>query len=107
MTDQALLDATLKELKLAGLALGSDAGEMRESVGGFDTETLCAVVSVCAQQLKEIGDALAAGRLQRWYLVTDEHAYYVSERSASRWVAAGEPLKNAEATSKALHRLPR
>lgn len=107
MTESLLLGISLQELKVEGLAVSSEAGETLESLGNFDAETLSAVACVCAQQLREIGDALAAGRLQRWYLVTEEHAYYVTERAGTRWVAAGEPRKNAEATSKALHRLPR
>lgn len=98
------MDAILKELKAQGVALSSDAGEALDSAGTFDAETLCAVAAVSASQLREIGDLLAAGRLERWYLVTEQQAYYVSERSGSRLVAAGDAVKNAEATSKALHR---
>ena len=98
------MDAILKELKVQGVALSSDAGETLDSAGTFDVETLCAVAAVSAGQLRDIGDLLAAGRLERWYLVTEQQSYYVSERSGSRLVAAGEAVKNAEATSKALHR---
>jgi len=101
------MDALLKELKVLGVARSSDAGEALSSAGAFDTDTLCAVASVAAGQLREIGDVLSAGRLERWYLVTEQQAYYVSERSGSRLLAAGEPVKNAEATSKALHRAAR
>ncbi|HEX2671800.1 MAG TPA: hypothetical protein VHM25_13050 [Polyangiaceae bacterium] len=101
------MDALLKELKVQGVALSSDAGEALESAGSFDVDTLCAVASVAAGQLRDIGDVLSAGRLDRWYLVTEQQAYYVSERSGSRLVAAGEAVKNAEATSKALHRAGR
>jgi len=101
------MDALLKELKVQGVALSSEAGEALESAGAFDAETLCAVASVAAGQLRDIGDVLSAGRLERWYLVTEQQAYYVSERSGSRLVAAGETVKNAEATSKALHRAAR
>jgi len=101
------MDALLKELKVQGVALSSDSGEALESAGNFDVDTLCAVASVAAGQLRDIGDVLSAGRLDRWYLVTEQQAYYVSERSGSRIVAAGEPVKNAEATSKALHRASR
>jgi hypothetical protein len=98
------MDAILKELKVQGVALSSDAGEALDSAGTFDAETLCAVTAVSAGQLRDIGDLLAAGRLERWYLVTEQQSYYVSERSGSRLVAAGDAVKNAEATSKALHR---
>ena len=98
------MDAILKELKVQGVALSYEAGETLDSAGTFDAETLCAVAAVSAGQLRDIGDLLAAGRLERWYLVTKEQAYYVSERSGSRLVAAGDSVKNAEATSKALHR---
>ncbi len=101
------MDAILKELKVQGVALSSEAGEALDSAGAFDAETLCAVASVAAGQLCDIGDVLSAGRLERWYLVTEQQAYYVSERASSRLVAAGEALKNAEATSKALHRAGR
>jgi len=101
------VDALLKELKVQGIALSSDAGEALESAGDFDVDTLCAVASVAASQLGDIGDVLSAGRLDRWYFVTEQQAYYVSERSGSRIVAAGEVVKNAEATSKALHRASR
>lgn len=98
------MDAILKELKVQGVALSSAAGEALDSAGTFDVETLCAVAAVSAGQLREIGDLLAAGRLERWYLVTEQQSYYVSERSGSRLVAAGDSVKNAEAASKALHR---
>jgi hypothetical protein len=101
------MDALLKELKVQGVALSSDGGEALESAGSFDVETLCAVASVAVRQLREIGDVLSAGRIERWYLVTEQQAYYVSERSNSRLVAAGEAVKNAEATSKGLHRAGR
>ncbi len=98
------MDEILKELKVHGVALSSEAGEALDSAGHFDAETLCAVAAVSAAQLRDIGDLLAAGRLQRWYLVTEQQSYYVSERTGSRFVAEGDPVKNAEATSKALHR---
>ena len=101
------MDAILKELKVQGVARSSEAGETLDSAGAFDAETLCAVASVSAGQLRDIGDLLSAGRLERWYLVTELQSYYVSERSGSRLVAAGEAVKNAEATSKALHRAAR
>ena len=101
------MEAILKELKVQGVAQSSEAGEALDSAGTFDVETLCAVASISAGQLREVGDLLAAGRLERWYLVTEQQAYYVSERVDSRLVAAGEAVKNAEATSKALHRARR
>ena len=101
------MDTILKELKVQGVALSSEAGEALDSAGNFDVETLCAVASVCAGQLRDIGNVLDAGRLERWYVVTEQHAYYVSERADSRIVAAGEAVKNAEATSKALQRARR
>jgi hypothetical protein len=101
------MDAILKELKVQGVALSSEAGETLDSAGTFDVETLCAVSAVSAGQLRDIGDLLAAGRLERWYLVTEQQSYYVSERGGTRLVAAGEAVKNAEATSKALHRAGR
>lgn len=98
------MDAILKELKVLGVALSSEAGEALQSAGSFDVDTLCAVAAVSAAQLRSVGDLLAAGKLERWYLVTEQQAYYVSERSGERLVAAGDAVKNAEATSKALHR---
>lgn len=101
------MDALLKELRVQVVAHSSEAGEALESAGNFDAETLCAVASVAAGPLRDIGDVLSAGRLERWYFVTEQQAYYVSERHGSRLVAAGEAVKNAEATSKALHRAAR
>ena len=104
------LDAVLGDLKqVRGVALCSEAGEALESAGELDTDTLCAVASVSATQLRNIGDLLAAGVLERWYLVTEHQAYYVSERSFEprRLVAVGESVKSPEATSKALHKAAR
>jgi hypothetical protein len=101
------MDAILKELKVQGVARSSEAGESLDSAGNFDVETLCAVTSVSANQLRDIGDLLSAGRLERWYLVTEQQAYYVSERAGHRLVAAGEAVRNAEATSRTLHRSAR
>jgi hypothetical protein len=98
------MDAILRALKsVQGVARSSDAGELLEQAGDFDTDTLCAVAAVSAPPLREIGDMLSAGRLERWYLVTEQASYYGSERGPERVVAAGEPLKNPEALSKQLH----
>jgi hypothetical protein len=101
------MDTIVKELKVRGVARSSEVGEALDSAGNFDLETLCAVTSVSAVHLREIGDLLSAGRLERWYLVTEQQAYYVSERTGARWVAVGEAVRNAETTSKALHRAAR
>lgn len=98
-------DALLGELKsVQGVAKCSEAGEALESAGNFDADTLCAVASVSAAQLRGIGDLLSAGGLERWYVVTEQQAYYVSERADCRLVAVGEAVKSPEATSKALHK---
>jgi hypothetical protein len=105
-----VLDSILLELKqVRGAALCSEAGEALESAGDLDADTLCAVASVSAAQLRNIGDLLAAGPLERWYLITEQEAYYVSERSFEprRLAAVGEAVKSPEATSKALHKAAR
>src|SRR5664279_5640693 len=81
------MDAIVKELKVQGVAHSSEAGEALDAAGNFDLDTLCAVTSVSAVHLREIGDLLSAGRLERWYLVTGQQAYYVSERTGARGVA--------------------
>ncbi|MDF3065629.1 MAG: hypothetical protein K0R38_1230 [Polyangiaceae bacterium] len=97
------MDTLLKSLKqIHGVARSSEAGEVVEFAGSFDADTLSAVAAVSAAPLREIGDMLAAGRLERWYLVTEQATYYGSERGAERLLAAGEPLKNPEALSKQL-----
>ena len=102
------MEAILAELKqVQGLALSSDVGEALEAAGELDAETLCAVATVSAKQLRAIGELLSAGNLERWYVVTEGHAYYVSERPGGRLVAIGEPTKAPEATSKALHKAVR
>jgi hypothetical protein len=104
------MDAVLREMKqLHGVALSSEAGEALESAGSLDADTLCAVTSVSAIQLCKIGDLLAAGALERWYLVTEEQAFYVSERPSERrrLVAVGEAVKTPEGTSKGLHKAAR
>ena len=97
------MDAILKTLKVHGVARSSEAGEALESAGNVDTDTLCAVASVSAAALAEVGDLLSAGRLQRWYYVTEQSTYYVSERASERVVAVGDAVKNPETTSKGLH----
>ncbi len=104
------MDALLAELKqVQGVALSSEAGEALESAGNLDADTLCAVTAVSAGELRNIGDLLSAGALERWYLVTEQQAYYVSERPAEqrRLVAVGEAVKSPEATSKGLHKAAR
>jgi hypothetical protein len=98
------MEATLKTLKqVQGLARSSEAGEVLEAAGTFDADTLCAVAAVSAAALSEIGDLLSAGRLQRWYFVTEQSTYYVSERASERVVAVGDAVKNPETASKSLH----
>jgi hypothetical protein len=102
------MDVALRELKqVRGIALSSEAGEALESAGELDADTLCAVASVSATQLRNIGDLLSAGGLERWYLVTEQQAYYASERPNCRLVAIGEALRSPEATSKGLHKAAR
>jgi hypothetical protein len=97
------MQATLNSLKqLRGVTRSSDAGEVLEAAGELDAETLSAVAAVSATPLREIGDLLVAGRLERWYLVTEVATYYGSERSGERVLATGEPLKNPEALSRQL-----
>lgn len=98
------MEALLKLLKqVQGVARSSESGEVLTAAGNFDTDTLAAVAAVAASPLRDLGDLLSAGRLERWYVTTETHSYYVSERPSERLVAAGDAVKNPEATSKALH----
>ncbi|RYZ09828.1 MAG: hypothetical protein EOO73_02805 [Myxococcales bacterium] len=100
------MDAILKAAKqIQGVARSSDSGEVLDSAGSFDADTLSAVAAVSATPLREIGDMLVAGRLERWYFVTEAATYYGSERSTERILATGEPLKNPEAVSKQLQQV--
>ncbi len=102
------MEAVLAELKqIEGIALASDVGEALEAAGTLDADTLCAVATVSAKQLRNLGELLSAGNLERWYVVTEQHTYYVSERPGGRLVAIGEPVKAPEGTSKALHKAVR
>ena len=102
------MEAILNELpQVQGIALASEMGEALEANGTLDADTLSAVATVSAKQLRKIGELLSAGELERWYVVTEQHAYYVSERPGGRLVAIGEPTKAPEATSKALHKFVR
>lgn len=98
------MDAILKTLKqVHGIARSTEAREPVECSGSGDMETLCAVAAVSAATLGEVGELLSAGRLQRWYFVTEQSTYYVSERASERIVAVGDSVKNPETTSKSLH----
>jgi hypothetical protein len=104
------LESVLSEVKqVQGVAVSSEAGEALEFAGTLDADTLCAVASVSATQLREIGDLLSAGKLERWYVVTELHAYYVNERpfERRRLVAIGEAVKSPEAIAKALRQAAR
>jgi hypothetical protein len=101
---QANLEATLRAVKhVHGLARSSDAGELLEQRGDIDAETLCAVAAVSSGALAELGEILAAGRLERWYYVSEQATYYASERTLGRLVAVGDSIKNPETASKTLH----
>ena len=104
-----VLDVLREFKQVHGVALGSEAGDALASAGELDADTLCAVTSVSATQLRNIADLLSAGSLERWYLVTEKQAYYVSERPLEqrRLVAVGEAVKSPEATSKGLHKAAR
>ncbi|HYP87178.1 MAG TPA: hypothetical protein VEQ59_03480 [Polyangiaceae bacterium] len=96
--------ATLESLKsVRGVARSSQDGEALASAGELDADTLCAVAAVSADALLQVGELLAAGSLERWYFVSEDSTYYVSERGRERLVAIGEPVRNAESTAKALH----
>lgn len=98
------MEALHKLLKqVQGVARSSDTGEVLEVAGSFDSDTLAAVAAVGSSPLRELGDLLSAGRLERWYVTTETSTYYMSERPSERLVAAGDAAKNPEATSKALH----
>ena len=101
---QRNLEALLRTLKhVHGMARSTDAGELLECSGNFDAETLCAVAAVSASSLAELGETLAAGRLERWYYVSEQATYYASERTLGRLVAVGDSVKNPETASKTLH----
>jgi hypothetical protein len=101
---QRNMEALLRTLKhVRGMARSSDAGELLESTGNFDAETLCAVAAVSAGSLAELGEMLAAGPLERWYYVSEQATYYASERTLGRLVAVGDAVKNPDTASKTLH----
>jgi len=93
--------------QIQGLTFASEVGEALDLAGTLDADTLAAVATVSAKQLRAIGELLSAGNLERWYVVTEQHAYYVSERPGGRLVGIGECVKAPEATSKALHKAAR
>jgi hypothetical protein len=95
--------STLKQVN--GAARSSESGEVLESAGKLDADTLCAVAAVAAGALGEIKSVQGAGALQRWYFVTEQHAYFVSERGPERVVVVGDAVKNPEPTSKTLQSL--
>jgi hypothetical protein len=98
------MEAVLRNLKqVTAVARSSDAGELLESAGQFDTDTFSAVAAVAAPALRDIGELLGVGRLERWALVTEQQSYYVSERGTERVLAVGDPVKAPDATSKQLH----
>ena len=98
------MEALLRSLKqITALARSTDAGDVVDSAGAFDTDTLSAVAAVTAPALRDIGEFLGVGRLERWVLVTEQQSYYASERGSERILAVGEPLKAPDATSKQLH----
>jgi hypothetical protein len=99
---QAILD-NLKQV--SGVARSSDSGEVLEATGKLDAETVCAVAAVTASGLTEIKSLSDFGTLQRWYFVTEQHAYFVSERGPERLIAVGDAVKNPEPTSKTLQGL--
>jgi hypothetical protein len=101
---QANMEATLRTLKhVQGMARSSEAGEPLGQTENIDADTLCAVAAVSASSLTELGEMLAAGRLERWYYVSEQATYYASERTLGRLVAVGESVKNPETASKTLH----
>jgi len=101
---QANMEALLRTLKhVHGMARSSRSGELIASSGDLDADTLCAVAAVTESALAEVGEMLAAGRLERWYYVSEQATYYASERSLGRLVAVGDSVKNPETASKTLH----
>lgn len=98
------MDRLLSALtQVQGVVRSSSAGEVLETAGAFDVDTLAAVAAVSEPALRQIGAVLAAGRLERWFLVTEQHTYYGSERPSERLLGLGEPVRNPDATSKRLH----
>jgi len=95
----------MKEVRgLSGVALADAHGAVIEQAGNCDADTLCAVGMVAGGQLQAAGDALAAGRLKRWYLVTDRATVWVDQREDGLLVATGPAAKNPEPISSALGR---
>jgi ribosomal protein L15 len=97
------MDSLKPSKQIHAIARSSRAGELLDANGDTDAETLCAVAAVSAASLSEIGELLSAGRLERWYFVTEQSTYYASERASERVVAVGDSVKNPETTSKSLH----
>ena len=106
MSDGKSTRALLKEIRgLTGVAYAdSDGGVEEEAGNSFDADTFCAVGVVAGRQLEAVGDILSAGRLKRWYVVSDSVTVWVNQREDGLLVATGPVAKNPEPTSKALSR---
>jgi len=58
----------------------------------------------CLSQLQAAGDALGAGPLKRWYVVTDRATVWIDQREDGLLVATGPAAKHPEPNSTALGR---
>ncbi len=87
-----------------GVARADLDGTVHDRAGQLDADALCAVGVVAQAQLSQLGEALSAGKLKRWYVVSDEQTLWVNECEDGVVVAIGTETRNPEPTSKALAR---
>jgi hypothetical protein len=105
MNEHPKAQSLLKEIRgLTGVACADAEGSVTDQAGSFDADTFCAVGVVAGAQLESVGDVLAAGKLRRWYVVSDAFTVWVTHRDDGLVVATGPAAKNPEPTSKALSR---
>jgi predicted regulator of Ras-like GTPase activity (Roadblock/LC7/MglB family) len=101
---QTMADALVGVTGLRTAARADRTGNVEDSAGPDDAETLCAVAAMCNAQVEAIGDLLGAGAMLSWSILTDRSSLYLQTIPGGFVTAIGEPAKAPEAVLRAFSR---
>lgn len=100
MNEERLNQLVQETESLHGAAICESDGVVLAQSNDFDADVPCAIAAIGGGQLVELGELLAAGKLEDWCVVTGGASVYVSAVGERLAVAVGEhtdrPAKVAE-----------
>lgn len=85
-----------------GAVWADSSGNVLETAGDIDAETVSAVAAISLPMFDEIGDLLGLGNLEGWSVVTKSQALYVHQQGGGLVIVSAATTKNPETILKKL-----